>query len=62
MVLNLTGKSLKIVARPDLPSGNLKKLMNSSTAGKFGWNPKISPFEGIPKTLEWVEKNGVFCD
>jgi GDP-L-fucose synthase len=44
--------------RADLtkPNGNLRKLMDSSTARELGWNPSTSIEDGISKTNEWLEQ------
>jgi GDP-L-fucose synthase len=56
-VLNALGYSCEIVANRSKPNGNMRKLMDSSLAMKFGWNPKVSIDEGIKKTIDWYLLN-----
>ena len=56
-VLNALGYSCEIVANRSKPNGNMRKLMDSSLATKFGWNPKVSIDEGIKKTIDWYLLN-----
>jgi nucleoside-diphosphate-sugar epimerase len=37
----------------------MRKLMDSSLAMKFGWNPKVGIDEGIKKTIDWYLINKV---
>jgi GDP-L-fucose synthase len=39
------------------PSGNLRKLMDSSVAIESGWNPQTTISTGIRNTYQWLEKN-----
>lgn len=57
MVISKVNPRLQIVAKPEMPNGNMNKLMDSSQARLLGWNPKISPDLGISKTLEWYLSN-----
>jgi len=42
---------------PSKPSGMQQKLMDSSTAKNFGWNPTTHLHEGIRLTTTWMENN-----
>ena len=52
-VLNAIGYSCEVVANKSKANGNMRKLMDSSLAMKFGWSPKVSIDEGIKKTIDW---------
>lgn len=56
-VLNTIGYSCEVVANKSKANGNMRKLMDSSLAMKFGWNPKVSIDEGIKKTIDWYLSN-----
>jgi GDP-L-fucose synthase len=51
--------NLDLEIRPNLnmPSGNLRKLMDSSTARGFGWNPQTTISEGLKSTIDWYMEN-----
>ena len=55
LVLKAMNLNLKIVKDLSKPSGNSRKLMDSSQASKFGWNPPTDIYEGIKKTISWYE-------
>jgi GDP-L-fucose synthase len=40
-----------------MPNGNYRKLMDSTLARNFGWNPKINIDEGIKSTIKWYLEN-----
>jgi len=42
---------------PNKPSGMQQKLMDSSVAKNFGWNPMTDLHEGIRLTTNWMESN-----
>ena len=44
----------KLEADLSKPSGNLRKLMDSSVAKSLGWSPSTSINEGISKTHKWL--------
>ena len=48
---------IEIVPKIKLPNGNRRKLMDSSIAKSFGWNPKTGIEEGLAKTVEWYLNN-----
>lgn len=56
-VLKTIGYSCEVVANNSKATGNMRKLMDSSLAMKFGWNPKVSIDEGIKKTIDWYLSN-----
>ena len=47
----------EVVANKSKANGNMRKLMDSSLAIKFGWNPKVNIDEGIKKTIDWYLLN-----
>ena len=57
MVLNAIDFQTEIVPDLNKPNGNIRKLMDSSKARSFGWNPKTSIEEGISKTINWYLSN-----
>ena len=58
-VLNAIGYSCEIVSDESKANGNMRKLMDSSLARKFGWSPKVGIDEGIKKTIDWYLLNKV---
>jgi GDP-L-fucose synthase len=56
-VLNTIGYSCEVVANKSKANGNMRKLMDSSLAIKFGWSPKVGIDEGIKKTIDWYLLN-----
>jgi GDP-L-fucose synthase len=58
-VLNTIGYSCEVVANKSKANGNMRKLMDSSLAMKFGWSPKVGIDEGIKKTIDWYLINKV---
>lgn len=58
-VLNAIGYSCEVIADKSKANGNMRKLMDSSLAKKFGWSPKVSIDEGIKKTIDWYLSNKV---
>lgn len=59
MVISEVNPLIRIVPRPEMPNGNRNKLMDSTVARTFGWNPQISPMLGISKVLNWYLSNTV---
>ena len=47
----------KIVCDTSKPSGDKKRIMNTSRAESIGIRPSISLNEGIKTTIEWYQKN-----
>lgn len=58
-VLNTIGYSCEVVANKSKANGNMRKLMDSSLAMKFGWSPKVGIDEGIKRTIDWYLLNKV---
>ena len=54
MVLDVCGYNAEIRADISKPSGNSRKLMDSSVARQFGWVPETEIKAGLAKTVEWV--------
>ena len=54
VALNL---EVKIIANPHKPSGNMRKLMDSSLAKEYGWLAPTDIDTGIAKTIDWYLKN-----
>ena len=48
---------IQIVPNTIMPNGNRRKLMDSSLAKSFGWNPTTGIEVGIAKTVEWYLKH-----
>jgi GDP-L-fucose synthase len=57
LVLKAIDFQTEIIPNLDKPNGNMRKLMDSSKARTFGWNPKTSIEEGISKTINWYLSN-----
>lgn len=57
MVMEISNIKLEIIPDTSKPSGNRRKLMDSSLAQKYGWRPTTSIMSGIEKTISWFEKN-----
>jgi GDP-L-fucose synthase len=58
-VLSAIGYNCEIVSDESKANGNMRKLMDSSLARKFGWSPKVGIDEGIKKTIDWYLLNKV---
>ena len=56
VALNL---EVEITANPNKPSGNMRKLMDSSLAKEYGWLAPTDIDTGIAKTIDWYLKNRV---
>lgn len=56
-VLDAIGYSCEVVANKSKANGNMRKLMDSSLAMQFGWNPKVRIDEGIKRTIDWYLSN-----
>jgi GDP-L-fucose synthase len=56
VALNL---EVEITANPNKPSGNMRKLMDSSLAKEYGWLASTDIDTGIAKTIDWYLKNRV---
>lgn len=56
-VLRYTGHKAEIKLRPEMPTGPLNRVADNSLAKKLlGWEPKVSFFEGLHKTIDWYFK------
>jgi len=49
--------NIDIVPKMIMPNGNRRKLMDSSIAKSFGWNPTTGIEKGLGKTVEWYLNN-----
>lgn len=56
-VLKYTGKTAQIKFRPDMPTGPLNRVADNSLAKKLlGWEPQVSFFDGLHRTIDWYFK------
>lgn len=58
-VLDAIDYKAEIVPNPEKPNGNMRKLMDSSKAREYGWDPKTSIDSGIMATVNWYKSNKV---
>jgi GDP-L-fucose synthase len=56
LVMEIVGCNAKLSYDYSKPSGNKRKLMDSSLARNYGWNPRTLPREGIEETIKWYMK------
>jgi GDP-L-fucose synthase len=56
-VLNALNFEAVINPNIKLPNGNSRKLLDSSIAQSFGWEPAIGIDEGIDETVQWYLNN-----
>jgi len=47
----------ELVADISKPNGNLRKLMDSTTARHLGWKPSTTINQGIADTYRWLLEN-----
>lgn len=53
-ILKYTGKKAKIKLLPHMPTGPMNRVADNSLAKKLlGWEPKMSFYEGLYKTIDW---------
>lgn len=53
-ILRYTGHKAQIVTRPDMPTGPLNRVADNKLAKQLlGWEPKVSFFEGLHRTIDW---------
>ena len=57
IVMNELGFEGELIADLSKPNGNLRKLMDSSIARSFGWNPATTINKGIVETHRWLLDN-----
>ena len=48
---------IEIISKVTMPNGNRRKLMNSSIAKSYGWNPTTGIEDGLAKTVKWYLNN-----
>lgn len=53
IVLEELNLDISIKANTSRPSGNKRKLLDSSIARSFGWAPEVDIRTGIKSTIEW---------
>ena len=58
-VLDAIDYKTEIIPNLEKPSGNMRKLMDSTKAKQFGWDPKTSIQLGIKNTINWYTSNKV---
>lgn len=58
-VLDAIDYKTEIIPNPEKPNGNMRKLMDSSQAREYGWDPKTSIESGIMTTINWYKSNKV---
>ena len=58
-VLDAIDYKAEIIPNLEKPNGNMRKLMDSSKAQQFGWDPKTSIKLGITNTINWYTSNKV---
>jgi GDP-L-fucose synthase len=57
LVLKEINYECEITTNLSKPNGNMRKLMDSSKAREFGWDPKTSIEKGISQTVNWYLSN-----
>jgi GDP-L-fucose synthase len=57
MVAEVTGYKGKFSYNKNRPTGMKRKLIDSSVARQFGWDPQTSYLEGIKKTVLWYQEH-----
>jgi len=57
-VLRYTGHKAKIKLLPDMPTGPYNRVADNSLAKKLlGWEPKVSFYDGLHRTIDWYFRN-----
>ena len=56
-VLNELELDIEIISKVTMPNGNRRKLMDSSIAKSYGWNPTTGIEDGLAKTIKWYINN-----
>ena len=59
LVLKEINYECEIIPNLAKPNGNMRKLMDSSKAREFGWDPKTSIETGISQTVNWYLSNRI---
>jgi len=59
MVARATGWSGYVEWDPSKPDGQPRRLLDISKARALGWEPMVSLEEGLRRTVEWYEKEGM---
>lgn len=53
-VLRYTGHQAEIKLRPDMPTGPMNRVADTSLAkGLLGWEPGVKFFDGLHRTIDW---------
>ena len=58
-VLTTLNLDIRVTSNLKMPNGNYRKLMDSTLARNFGWDPKINIDEGIKSTIKWYLENRI---
>lgn len=56
-VMEITGYNGKLIFDSSKPDGTPRKLLDISRIRNFGWEPKISLYDGIASTYQWYKAN-----
>jgi nucleoside-diphosphate-sugar epimerase len=57
-VLRYAGHQAKIAVRPEMPTGPLNRVADNKLAKQLlGWEPKVSFYEGLHRTMDWYFAN-----
>jgi len=62
IVVDKCPKDLDVVWQTDKPTGDKKRILDSSRAKEVGFQTTISLEEGIQETIEWFEENRSMID
>jgi GDP-L-fucose synthase len=58
-VLTTLDLDIAVTSNLKMPNGSYRKLMDSTLARNFGWDPKINIDEGIKSTIKWYLENRI---
>ena len=53
MIAEIMGYKGRFIFKQSAPEGMVQKLMDSSTARRFGWKPQTNIYQGLEKSIEW---------
>ncbi|MHB0999820.1 MAG: GDP-L-fucose synthase [Armatimonadota bacterium] len=56
-VMEITGYNGKLIFDSSKPDGTPRKLLDISRIRSFGWEPKITLYDGIASTYQWYKTN-----